>query len=99
MATVVRIYKPAKTAMQSGQGNSKLWVLEFETSDRQRNEPLMGWVAAADTRRQVKLRFPSKQEAVAYARRQGWVPRVEEPHVRRAQPKSYADNFAFNRII
>jgi len=99
MATVVRIYKPAKTAMQSGRGNTKLWVLEFEPSERQKNDPLMGWWGSRDTRRQVKMRFRTKEEAVAYAQRQGWVVRLHEPNERRFTPKSYAANFAPDRIL
>ncbi len=98
MAIAVRIYKPAKTAMQSGLGNTKQWVLEFEPTGRLKVDALMGWSGSDDTRRQVKLFFASKDDAISYAERQGWVPKVTEPKVRRAQPKAYADNFAFNRV-
>jgi len=99
MATVVRIYRPSKTAMQSGRGNTQLWVLEFEPSDGKKNDPLMGWSGSRDTRSQVKLRFASKEQAVAHAQRNGWIVRLQEPQERRVKPKSYADNFAFNRIV
>ena len=93
----VRIFKPAKTAMQSGRGRTKDWVLEFEPSDAGRPDPLMGWVGSADTRKQVRLSFDSEAEAVAYARKHGHSFTVEKPKRRRIRPKAYADNFAFNR--
>ncbi len=93
----VRIFKPAKTAMQSGRGKTRNWVIEFEPSDASTPDPLIGWVGSADTRRQVRLRFPSEEEAVAYAERHGWDYTVLKPRERRARPKSYASNFAYGR--
>jgi len=98
MTKTVRIFQPAKSAMQSGRGNSRQWVLEFEPDQAQRNDALMGWVGRGDTINQIRLRFPTKAEAVAHARRNGWTIRVHDPVVRRRQPKSYADNFAFNKV-
>ncbi|MCX7346697.1 MAG: ETC complex I subunit, partial [Alphaproteobacteria bacterium] len=53
----VRIYKPARNAMQSGKGKSQDWILEFEASAPRTTDPLMGWTSSGDTRQQVKLRF------------------------------------------
>lgn len=89
----VRIYKPSKTAMQSGQANTRQWLLEFEPGEQKRIEPLMGWVSSGDTQGQVKLRFDSKDEAVAFAEKNGYAYLVEEPKTRRVRPKSYAENF------
>ena len=94
----VRIYKPAKTAMQSGFGNSRLWVMTFEPEAPKTHDPLMGWISSADTRGQVQLRFESEEEAVAYAKRQGYEYTLVEPHGRHIHPKNYADNFKYNRI-
>ena len=66
-----RIYKPSKTAMQSGQANIKAWVLDFEPEQPRRVEPLMGWTSSGDMRQQLRLRFDSKQEAIAYCEREG----------------------------
>ncbi|MDH3234064.1 MAG: ETC complex I subunit [Alphaproteobacteria bacterium] len=88
-----RIYRPAKTAMQSGRGNTKSWVLEFAPAAPKAHDPLMGWVSSSDTRGQVRLRFASKEEALAYAKRRNLAVEVEEPRERRIRPKSYADNF------
>ena len=93
-----RIYKPAKTAMQSGTGKTKEWVLDYEPEQPREIEPLMGWTSSGDTRQQVKLWFDSKEEAIAYATREGIAFRVEEPTEEQRRAMSYADNFKFNRV-
>ncbi|HSP50261.1 MAG TPA: ETC complex I subunit [Pseudolabrys sp.] len=92
-----RIYKPAKTAMQSGNAKTKGWVLDFEPETPRTVEPLMGWTSSGDMRQQVYLRFASKEEATDYCERHGIVYQVSEeaPHVRRGM--SYSDNFSFKR--
>lgn len=94
----VRIYKPAKTAMQSGQARTKDWVLEFEPEAPRSRDPLMGWTSSADVKAQVNLEFASKDEAIAYATRNGLAYTVVEPKPRRQIDKSYAENFKFGRI-
>lgn len=93
-----RIYKPAKTAMQSGQAQTKEWVLEHEPASARRIDPLMGWTSSADTATQVRLFFDSKEEAVAYAQRNGIAYTVSDPKLRKQIKKSYAENFKFGRI-
>jgi hypothetical protein len=93
----VRIYKPAKTAMQSGTGNTREWVIEAEPS-RKEIDPLMGWTSSRDTMNQVVLRFETKEEAMAYAHKQGWMYTLDEPKLRTVRPRAYADNFAYTRI-
>ncbi len=97
--TEVCIYKPTKTAMQSGHGNTRDWVLEFEPGAPKVTDPLMGWIGSADTRGQVRLRFGSKEEAIAFAIKHGLDYGVQEPRTRRIRPKSYADNFSFRRRV
>ena len=92
----VRIRKPAKTAMQSGQANTKEWLLESEPAPKE-IDPLMGWTSSRDTMQQVELWFPTLDEAKAHAERNGWQYTIEQPHVRPVRPKAYADNFAFAR--
>jgi hypothetical protein len=94
---LARIYRPTKTAMQSGQANTSRWVLEFEAEEAQRVEPLMGWTSSGDTRRQVRLTFDTRDAAVAYARANGIPHQVLVARERRRKSKSYADNFAFDR--
>jgi hypothetical protein len=94
----VRIFQPPKTAMQSGWAGTHRWVLEFAPEDRRTAEPLMGWTSSADTRAQLRLTFETKEEAVAFAEKHGLAYVVEPPHERQIKPKSYADNFRYDRV-
>jgi hypothetical protein len=90
---VVRIYQPAKTAMQSGRGKTRKWLLEYEPEAAKLADPLMGWLGSADTRTQVRLWFATREEAIAFAVRNGLDYEVAEPRVRHVKPKSYTENF------
>ncbi len=92
-----RIYRPAKTAMQSGRGNTKRWLLEYEQATQRRPDPLMGWISAGDTLNQIRLRFDTVEEAVAFAQKHGLNYAIIEPHQRVFKPKSYAENFRYDR--
>jgi hypothetical protein len=92
-----RIYKPARNAMQSGTAKTKDWVLEFEPEAPRVVEPLMGWTSSTDMKSQVKLRFASREEAVAYCEREGIAYQVSEPKEPTRRTMAYADNFAFQR--
>jgi hypothetical protein len=92
-----RIYKPAKTAMQSGIAKTKDWVLDFEPEEPRTVEPLMGWTSSGDMRQQVRLHFASKEEAIAYCQRHGIVYQVTEAKPVTRRTMSYSDNFAFKR--
>ena len=94
-----RIYKPAKNAMQSGKARTKLWLLEYEPERPREIDPLMGWTSSSDMRSQVKLRFDTKEEAIAYAERNGVAYRVEEPKPVARKILSYSDNFQPNRVV
>ncbi len=93
-----RIYRPAKTATQSGAGNSRRWLLEFEPEHAREVEPLMGWTSSTDMKSQIKLWFATKEEAQDYATRQGIEARVEEPGVSTRKILSYSDNFRTGRL-
>jgi hypothetical protein len=93
---VARIYKPAQTAMQSGPC-TKEWVLEYEPEMPREIDPLMGWTSSRDMKSQITLSFDTKEEAMAYAERNGIPYRVMQPTPRRPVRKSYADNFRFGR--
>jgi hypothetical protein len=93
----VRIYQPTKSAMQSGRRNTMDWLLEYEPDSPKETDPLMGWTGSADTRGQVRLRFDSKEEAVAFAKKNGMAYRLHEPKARRIKTKTYAENFGFRR--
>ncbi|MFN3259241.1 MAG: ETC complex I subunit [Pikeienuella sp.] len=95
---LARIFQPAKTAMQSGQAKRE-WTLEFDQAQAKRIDPLMGWTGSGDMNGQVRLRFETKEAAVAYAETHGLAYRVEEPK-RRApviKPGGYGGNFAHDR--
>jgi len=92
-----RIYKPAKTAMQSGQAKTRDWVLDYEPEEPRVVESLMGWTSSGDMKGQIRMRFDTKEEAVAYAERHGIPYQVFEVKPATRRGLSYADNFAFNR--
>ena len=87
-----KIYIPAKTAMQSGRGKVKDWVLEFETKDPSVN-PLMGWETSTDTLEEINLKFPTKEKAIEYAEKNNISYKLFEPNKKEFVIKSYADNF------
>ena len=92
-----RIYRPSKSAMQSGRAPTKQWLLTYEVETPRVPDPLMGWTSAADTLNEVKLRFDTFDEAVAFAKKNGMDYSVIEPHEPKFRPKSYADNFRWHR--
>ncbi len=94
---IARIYKPAKTAMQSGTAKTKEWVLDFEPEQPREIEPLMGWTSSGDMAQQIRLRFDTADEAVAYCERRGIAYQVSAPKPTTRTGLSYSDNFAFKR--
>ena len=94
-----RIYQPSRSAMTSGQGKTKTWVLEHAPVEQKRIDPLMGWSGSGDMNRQVKLTFESRKAAEDYARRHGLAYTVEQPNPRKpnVRPMGYAGNFAHDR--
>jgi hypothetical protein len=92
-----RIYKPAKTAMQSGTAKTREWVLDYEPEQPREIEPLMGWTSSGDMRQQVTLRFATAEEAVAYAERHGIPYQVFDTKPSARKTIAYSDNFAFRR--
>ena len=87
-----KIYKPSKTAMQSGMRNTKSWILEFESMNKEIN-PLTGWISSKDTISEVRMKFSTKELAVAYAKKKNIKYKVVETKKRNFIKKSYADNF------
>jgi hypothetical protein len=94
-----RIYRPAKNAMQSGKARTRAWLLEYEQERPRTIDPLMGWTSSDDMRQQVCLEFDTAQEAVAYAEKHAIPYQVFEPHNPVPRPKSYSDNFRFDRKV
>jgi hypothetical protein len=92
-----RIYKPARTAMQSGAANTKEWVLDYEPEQRRAIDPLMGWTSSGDMKQQVRLHFDTKDEAIAYGERNGIAYEVFDTPPHKQTRISYSDNFAYTR--
>jgi hypothetical protein len=92
-----RIYKPARTAMQSGTAKTKEWLLDYEPEQPRMVEPLMGWTSSADMKQQLRLQFDTKDEAIAYCERHGIAYQVFESKPQQRQRISYSDNFAYAR--
>ncbi|MBP0482194.1 ETC complex I subunit [Sagittula salina] len=94
-----RIYQPARTAMSSGQGKTKHWVLDYVAESPRAIDPLMGWTSSSDTQSQVRLQFETKEAALAYAKDHGIDAVVTEPKKRKPniRARGYAENFASDR--
>ena len=88
-----KIFKPSKTAMQSGRAKEKLWTLIFTDESRQVKDGLMGWSGGSNTNTQINLKFPTKEDAIAYAQRNKINYEIFETSERKVISKSYADNF------
>jgi hypothetical protein len=93
----VRIFRPSKTTMQSGRAATQRWRVEAELETPRRPEPLMGWTSSGDTMNQIRMGFDTREEAIAFAERQGWTYTVQEPNARKVKPRNYADNFRQDR--
>ncbi len=95
----VRIYRPAKNAMQSGPGgNAAAWVLEYEPVVAKRADRLMGWLGSADTNQQVRVKFASQDAAIAFAKKKGFTYQVVGEPQKSFKIKNYADNFRFDKL-
>mgnify|MGYP002779432745 FL=1 len=53
----------------------------------------MGWAGSGDTQAQVRLSFPDKEAALAYAKKHGIPTRVHATPPRTLKLQAYADNF------
>lgn len=89
----VRIFQRPKNAMQSGRARTDQWLLEFVPREAKRPDPLTGWAGSGDTREQIKLKFASEAEAVAYAVKKGWDYTLIPAPERKLKLQAYSDNF------
>ena len=94
---LARIYRPSKSAMQSGLAKTLEWVLEFEPASARKTDPLMGWTSSSDMNGQVRLEFDSQEKAIAYAQAHEIPFQVIAAQVRKKIIKAYADNFSPGR--
>lgn len=93
MTLTAKIFKPVKSATQSGRAKTKKWILEYELETKRQPEALIGWVASGDTLNQVKITFDTEEEAIAFADKKGWTYSIVEPQVRQLKGRTYLDNF------
>ena len=91
----VRIYRPSKSAMQSGRSKGQYWQMEYVLTSARRPEELMGWTSSKDTLNQVKLKFETLEHAIDFATKKGWTYSVQDTQERRIVPKNYVDNFKY----
>ena len=89
-----RIFQKIKSSTSSGKGRLDMWFLEFERSEGDRPDPLTGWAGSGDTQRQVRLSFPTLEDAKAYATREGIDAHVVPPPPNSLKLQTYADNFS-----
>ena len=94
---LARIFRPARTAMQSGNAAAEKWIVEYEPALRPSADPLMGYNSSADMRQQIRLEFDTREEAIAYAERNAIPFRLYESHEPKPKKISYSDNFRFGR--
>ncbi len=94
---IARIYKPARTAMQSGRAKTHRWVLDYEPARAKSIEPLMGYTSSDDMNSQIRLTFETKDEAIEYAQRNGIAYQLFEPGERTRPTIAYSDNFRRDR--
>lgn len=94
-----RIFKPAKSAMSSGQAKTREWVLEYVNDTAREVDPLMGWTSSNDTQSQIRMRFATKEAALEYAKDNGIEAVVVDPKPRKPNVRAggYGENFATNR--
>ena len=88
-----RIFQKPKNAMQSGRAGTQRWILEFAPAEARQADPLMGWAGSGDTQRQLRLGFASREDAAAYAARNGIEAEVIATPERKLKIQAYADNF------
>ncbi|KAK5121480.1 NADH:ubiquinone oxidoreductase 21kD subunit [Meristemomyces frigidus] len=94
-ARTVRIFRPAKTATQSGDWHSHQWRMDWDVLSKGHRweNPLMGWQSSGDFMQGTHLNFKSKEDAVNFANKQGYEYFVQEPNERKFVPKAYATQF------
>jgi len=93
----IKIYKPAKSSMQSGLGKTKQWIAEYITETDKVKDTLMGWNSSLDTKEQIKIFFDTKEQAIEWSKKNNQQFIVIEPKERKIKPKNYASNFDMNR--
>ncbi|KAJ7459910.1 Ndufs4, NADH dehydrogenase Fe-S protein 4 [Mycena latifolia] len=93
----VRVYQPTRNTMQSGGAKGERWRIDFDIlqgGGRWEN-PLMGWASSADYMQGTRITFKSQEDAIHFAKKQGWDYYVQPPTVKRIPPKNYSENYLY----
>tara|TARA_B110000495_G_C22836766_1_gene488080 strand:- start:103 stop:408 length:306 start_codon:yes stop_codon:yes gene_type:complete len=93
----IKIYKPSKTATQSGIGKTKKWLAEYISDEETVKDNLMGWNSSADTKTQIKVFFDTKSQAIEWAKDNDYQYFIDESKERKIKIKTYSSNFDTNR--
>ena len=92
-----KIYQPSKSVTQSGRKKNSNWILEFPRSSSTTIDPVMNWTSSSDTQNQVKIKFSSKELAIAFAKKNSIDYTIRETKKSRIKPKSYSENFLYDK--
>ena len=95
---LAKIYQPSPSAMTSGRAK-RHWVLEFMGGSSGTIDPLTGTKRSTNMRSQLNLKFETLEEVVAYAKANNIPHQVVQSQKVKRIPRSYADNFAFDRKL
>ncbi|MBL8642100.1 MAG: ETC complex I subunit [Alphaproteobacteria bacterium] len=91
----VRIYRPSKSAMQSGRAKAQDWILQYELRTSRAPGGVMRWTSSGDALNQVQLSFKSLEDAISYANKKGWNYTTQPEQERIIRPRNYVDNFKY----
>lgn len=87
------IYKPTRSASQSGTAANEKWLLKFIHNGTRKIEPVMGWTSNRDMMQEVILKFDNQLEAENYAKKNNIEYQVVENNEHKMILRSYAENF------
>lgn len=87
------IYKPTKSAMQSGLNNTKKWCLTNTDINETYINSRFCWVGSSNPEKQVKLYFIDLESAKNFANKNNYDYEVIKPNETNFIKKSYSENF------
>ena len=87
------IFKPTKSAMQSGLNNSKKWCLRNKDENESFISSKYCWNGSSNPEKQIKIFFDDLDSAVNFAKKNNYNFEVLKPNLKTLIKKSYAENF------
>ena len=87
------IFKPSKSAMQSGLGKSEKWCLTNSTANESFINSVFCWTGSSNSEKNLTLFFDTLESAVRYAESKNLKFDIIEPKKRKIIKKSYSRNF------